>query len=106
MSVCVCLAVCLCVCVHDNGSIHLKLEHIVVYEIAQTSSTLGIIVRLRSRSARGHARKLKIRQLCSSAIYKQNVSISLRLSDFVQYRRGYYFRAWVLENALEQGCYY
>ena len=46
MSVCVsvclsmCLSVCLCVCVsvcvHDNsknnGSIHLKLEHIVVYE--------------------------------------------------------------------------
>ena len=29
-------SVCLCVCVHDtsknNGSIHLKLEHIVVYE--------------------------------------------------------------------------
>ena len=22
----------MCVCVHDNGSIHLKLEHIVVYE--------------------------------------------------------------------------
>ena len=38
LSVClaVCLAVFLCVCVHDNsksnGSIHLKLEHIVVYE--------------------------------------------------------------------------
>ena len=32
----VCLSVCLSVCVHDNskdnGSIHLKLEHIVVYE--------------------------------------------------------------------------
>ena len=32
---CVCLSVCLSVCVHDNsknnGSIHLKLEHIVVY---------------------------------------------------------------------------
>ena len=27
---------------------------------------------------------------------KKNVSISLRLSDFVQCRRGYYFRAWVL----------
>ena len=35
-SVCVCLSVCVCVCVHDNsknnGSIDLKLEHIVVYE--------------------------------------------------------------------------
>ena len=34
--VCVCVCVCLCVCKHDNsknnGSIHLKLEHIVVYE--------------------------------------------------------------------------
>ena len=32
---CVCLSVCLSVCVHDNsknnGSIHLKLEHVVVY---------------------------------------------------------------------------
>ena len=32
----VCLSVCLSLCVHDNsknnGSIHLKLEHIVVYE--------------------------------------------------------------------------
>ena len=32
----VCVSVCLFVCVHenskDNGSIHLKLEHIVVYE--------------------------------------------------------------------------
>ena len=34
--------------------------------------------------------------LCSSAIYKQNVSIPLRLTDSVQCRRGYYFRAWVL----------
>ena len=36
MSVCVCLCVCLCDCVYDNtknnGSVHLKLEHIVVYE--------------------------------------------------------------------------
>ena len=59
MFVCVCvswcLSVCVCVCVHDNaknnGSIDLKLEHIVVYEIARTSSTLGI-VRSRSRSQR------------------------------------------------------
>ena len=32
----VCVSICVCVCVHDNsknnGSIHLKLEHIVVYE--------------------------------------------------------------------------
>ena len=32
-------------------------------------------------SGRDHARKFKIQQLCSSAIYKQNDSISLRLSD-------------------------
>ena len=40
MSICVCarvcVCVCVCVCVHDNSknndSIHLKLEHIVVYE--------------------------------------------------------------------------
>ena len=37
-SVCLCVSLCVClsVCVHDNsknnGSIHLKLEHIVVYE--------------------------------------------------------------------------
>ena len=37
MSVCVCVRVCLCVCVfvqdnsEINGSIHLKLEHTVVY---------------------------------------------------------------------------
>ena len=29
-------------------------------------------------------------------IYKQNVLISLRLSDSVQCRRGLYFQAWVL----------
>ena len=32
----VCLSVCVCVCVHDNSknnsSIHLKLEHLIVYE--------------------------------------------------------------------------
>ena len=40
VSVCVCvcvfLCVCVCVCVHDNsknnGSIHLKLEHVIGYE--------------------------------------------------------------------------
>ena len=40
VSVCVCVCVCLCVCVSacvygnskNNGSIHSKLEHIVVYE--------------------------------------------------------------------------
>ena len=29
-------------------------------------------------------------------IYKQNVSISLRLSDSMQCSSGYYFRAWAL----------
>ena len=65
MSVCVCLSVCVSVCVcicvsvcvHDNSkkknnvSIHLKLEHIVVYEKGPMSSTLGIF-RSRSRSWR------------------------------------------------------
>ena len=34
-----------------------------------------------------------MQQLCSSAIYKQNVSISLPLSDFVQCRRVCYISA-------------
>ena len=41
----VCLCVCLTVCVHDNsknnGSIHLKLEHIVVYENSSEESDIG-----------------------------------------------------------------
>ena len=49
LSVCVCLAVCLCwcvsVCVHDNsknnGSIHLKLEHVVVYENSSNEFDIG-----------------------------------------------------------------
>ena len=44
VGVCVCLSVCLCVCVHDNsknnGSVHLKLEHIVVYIISACSSIM------------------------------------------------------------------
>ena len=44
----------------------------------------------------GSREKVKIEELCSSAIYKQNVSISIRLSDSVQCRRGYYFRALAL----------
>ena len=61
MSVCVSVlvSVCVCVCVHDNsknnGSIHLKLEHIVVYEIARMSLTLGIV---RSRSVTHHKFKI------------------------------------------------
>ena len=39
--------------------------------------------------------------VCSSVIYKRNVSISLRLSDPVQCRRGYYFRALHYISALE-----
>ena len=47
--VCVCVCararrVCVCVCVHDNskdnGSIHLKLEHIVVYELFSPFTTI------------------------------------------------------------------
>ena len=47
MSVCVsvCLSVCVSVCVHDNsknnGSIHLKLEHIVVYETSSDTFDIG-----------------------------------------------------------------
>ena len=37
----------------------------------------------------------------SSAIYKQNVSMSLHLSDSVRCRRGYYFRVWVLYFSYE-----
>ena len=47
LSVCpsVCLSVCVCVCVHDNsknnGSIHLKLEYIVVYENSSDEFDIG-----------------------------------------------------------------
>ena len=47
LSVCVCVCVCVCVsvCVHDNsknnGSIHLKLEHIVVYENSSDKFDIG-----------------------------------------------------------------
>ena len=47
MSICVCVSVCICVCVcvHDNskhnGSIHLKLEHIVVFENGSDKLDLG-----------------------------------------------------------------
>ena len=42
---CVCVCVCLSVCVHDNsknnGSIHLKLEHIVVHENSSDEFDIG-----------------------------------------------------------------
>ena len=45
MSVCVSVSVCLSVCVHDNsknnGSIHLKLEHVVVYENSSEEFDIG-----------------------------------------------------------------
>ena len=47
-------------------------------------------------SAMDYGRKIKFSSLCSSAIYKQNVSISLRLFDSVQRRRVIIF---------EHGCY-
>ena len=45
--VCACLSVCLCVCVcvHDNsknnGSIHLKLQHLIVYENSSDEFDIG-----------------------------------------------------------------
>ena len=45
LSVCVCVSVCLSVCVHDNsknnGSVDLKLEHIVVYENSSDEFDIG-----------------------------------------------------------------
>ena len=45
VNVCLCLGVCLFVCVHDNsknnGSVHLKLEHIVVYENSSDEFDIG-----------------------------------------------------------------
>ena len=45
LSVCLCVCVCVSVCVHDNsknnGSIHLKLEHIVVYENSSDEFDIG-----------------------------------------------------------------
>ena len=47
VSVCpsVCMSVCVCVCVHDNsknnGSVDLKLEHIVVYENSLDEFDIG-----------------------------------------------------------------
>ena len=44
-SVCVCVSVCVSVCVHDNsknnGSVHLKLEQIVVYENSSNEFDIG-----------------------------------------------------------------
>ena len=41
----VCVCVCVCVCVHNNsknnGSIHFKLEHIVVYENSSDEFDIG-----------------------------------------------------------------
>ena len=43
--VCVCVSVCLSVCIHHiskiNGSIHLKLEHIVVYGNSSDECDIG-----------------------------------------------------------------
>ena len=45
VSVCLSVCVCVCVCVHDNsknnGSILLKLEHIVVYENSSEELDIG-----------------------------------------------------------------
>ena len=54
------------------------------YEIVYLSSAL--------------AYEVNIKQLCSSAICIQNVSLSSRLSDSVQCVRGLYVRAWGFET--------
>ena len=66
----VCLSV-LCVCVHDNskhnGPINLKFEHIEIYKIAQSSSTLALcygcfnvdIMKIYTCVPLGHSSKLK-----------------------------------------------
>ena len=45
LCVCVRVCFCVCVCVHDNsknnGSIHLKLEHIIVYENSSDEFDIG-----------------------------------------------------------------
>ena len=70
MSVCVSVLVswCLSVCVHDNstnnGSIHLKLEHIVVYENSSDEFDIGI-VQSRSRLQRDFEFFLHLPQLSS-----------------------------------------
>ena len=58
MPVCPFFCVCVSVCVHDNsknnGSIHLKLEHIVVYENSSEDLALGI-----ADQGQGHGMTLK-----------------------------------------------
>ena len=45
LCVCVCLCECVCVCTHDNsrnnGSIYLKIKHIVVYENSSDEFDIG-----------------------------------------------------------------
>ena len=55
-------------------------------------------------SALDDARKLKIQILCQSAIYKQNVTISLCLNDSVQCGKGLYFLAQVLHLCSFGAC--
>ena len=59
MSVCVSVCVCLSVCVQDNSknnsSIHLKLEHIVVYENSSDEFNIGSL----SDQGQGHGVTLK-----------------------------------------------
>ena len=58
VSLCVCLCVCVFVCVHDNsknnGSIHLKLEHIVAYQNSSDEFDNG------SDQGQGHSLTFKI----------------------------------------------
>ena len=74
VSVCVSLCVCVCVGVHDNskhnGSIHLKLEHIVVYE----NSSDEFDSRHMSDQGQGHGVTLKFFSIYHNTTVKAYIS--------------------------------
>ena len=70
LSVCVC--VCVCICVHDNsknnGSIHLKLEHVAVFE---NSSDIAWAL---SDQGQGDGVTLKFFSICHNTNCKSYIS--------------------------------